>query len=126
MKLEHEDEALCASYMKNAFYNRKDNFKVAREALKDIDFDTIVCTGISGAVFGPTLAYLMEKQLVVVRKSLKGTHSSRRLEANCKPQHIGKWTAKILLFTFNLSRKLITILGTWLWMLLRIIHIVVV
>lgn len=40
----------------------------AVEALRGVDFDAIVFTGVSGALFGPVLAYQLGKEIVVVRK----------------------------------------------------------
>lgn len=47
----------------------------AKRVLKKLDFDTVVFTGVSGALLGPILAYEMNKELVVIRKSLEDTHS---------------------------------------------------
>jgi len=35
---------------------------------KDRDFEAIACTGVSGLLIGPTIAYLMNKRLAVIRK----------------------------------------------------------
>ena len=49
------------------------------------EFDAIVCTGVSGMLIGPTLAYLMDKRLAVVRKpedrSGKGNHATVDIES---------------------------------------------
>lgn len=55
---------------------RKEAFKRAIRALEPIKdaFDTIVCRGYSGMAFGPVLAYLMDKQILMVRKDGESSH----------------------------------------------------
>lgn len=45
-------------------------------------FDAIAFSGMSGAVMAPTLAYLLDKQLIIVRKDaeLANSHSSSMVE----------------------------------------------
>ena len=83
----------CIHYLFNAMYNRVENFNLAILKLSIIDFDTIVCTGVSEILFASTLAYLMKKQLIIVRKSsgLDATHSNKKIEANCSPWCVGKY-----------------------------------
>lgn len=52
----------------------------AEATLKDVDFDTIVCTGLSGTLFGLTLAHRMNKMLLIVRKRGAHTHSAYPVE----------------------------------------------
>ncbi len=49
-------------------------------SLKDVDFDTIVVTGVSGLLFGPATAHAMGKRLVVVRKRNESSHSREKIE----------------------------------------------
>lgn len=42
-------------------------------------FDYIVVSGVSGLLVGPVIAYLLDKQIVVVRKT-KGDHSTHTVE----------------------------------------------
>lgn len=45
-----------------------------------MEFDVIVCTGVSGVTFGSALAYSMDKILTVVRKEHEQNHSGRTVE----------------------------------------------
>lgn len=48
---------------------------------KAVEFDTIVFCGVSGALFGPVLAYEMKKEIVVVRKQeTERSHSYHKCE----------------------------------------------
>lgn len=49
--------------------------------LKDVEFDTFAFRGMSGAVFGPLLAHLMNKEMIMVRKNKgSGCASNRWVE----------------------------------------------
>lgn len=53
---------------------------------RDDEFDAIACTGVSGSLIGPTIAYLMGKRLAVVRKDTdmleNNSHACVRVEHN--------------------------------------------
>jgi hypothetical protein len=57
--------------------NSKAYVRAARKALKDVDFDTIVVTGLSGMGAGSILAHSMGKNLFVIRKGGEQTHDWR-------------------------------------------------
>lgn len=64
-------------------FNRKEvkkTIKRCRQALKTIDYDAIVVTGVSGLSVGATIAYLTGKQLIVVRKEDEQSHACFRVE----------------------------------------------
>lgn len=64
---------------------REDQLRHAKLTLQGWadDYDTIVVTGMSGALFGAPLAYILNKPLLVVRKERDiTTHGARRLEGN--------------------------------------------
>lgn len=86
-------EAPCVSYLFPAFYYRMANLKAAISTLKlnCKDFDTIVCTGVSGILFASPLSLFMKKNLVVVRKQRDASHSTNKIEANCYCDEVGKW-----------------------------------
>lgn len=46
----------------------------AREILADVDFDTFVVTGMSGAMAGTLLSHRLNKNLLVLRKNDDSTH----------------------------------------------------
>jgi adenine/guanine phosphoribosyltransferase-like PRPP-binding protein len=48
------------------------------------DFDSIVATGMSGMSVAPIVAFVLKKQLVVVRKTTDGTHSCDLVEKDHK------------------------------------------
>lgn len=53
------------------------------------EFDAIAFTGISGAVMAPILAYLLDKPLIAVRKSIDdGTHSCDLVETSWVPDKL--------------------------------------
>ncbi|MGW0245085.1 phosphoribosyltransferase [Nocardia goodfellowii] len=52
----------------------------ACEALEGIEFDTMVGTGLSGALMIPTLARAMNVDFLLVRKPNDGSHSSYKVE----------------------------------------------
>ncbi len=54
--------------------------KKAVAALKDIDFDTIVFRGMSGALIAPIVAHVLGKEIVMLRKPEAQTHSSYKYE----------------------------------------------
>jgi adenine/guanine phosphoribosyltransferase-like PRPP-binding protein len=47
---------------------------------KGIQFDAIAVRGLSGLLIGPTVAMMMDKNIVVVRKDIDDTHSKFRAE----------------------------------------------
>ena len=48
------------------------------QRLLDVDFDTIVCTGVSGVSAGSILAFLLDKRLLVIRKENDDSHHGNR------------------------------------------------
>lgn len=65
-------------YISTSGYDR--TVKSIVENLKGVKFDAIVVTGVSGLLFGPTVAYKLGKKLVIVRKQNDSSHSSERIE----------------------------------------------
>lgn len=66
------------SYMYDVFADDLGPFlRRAREDLKDVDFDTIVGRGLSGALIIPTLARYLGKHWAIVRKKGDGSHDGR-------------------------------------------------
>lgn len=57
-----------ASYMYRAFDEPKTVIREARNALHGVKFDTIIGTGLSGAVIVPMMAHAMRKYFAIVRK----------------------------------------------------------
>lgn len=55
-------------YYQEAFNHTKIIVEKSIEILSAIDFDTIVCTGVSGVVIAPILAYKLHKNLFIIRK----------------------------------------------------------
>lgn len=52
--------------------------RTARKALKDIDFDTFVVRGMSGAIAGGMLSRSMRKNLYVIRKDNDDSHDGQQ------------------------------------------------
>lgn len=71
---------MTASYFRAAF-NQRTLVQSAEKALQGIQYDTLVGTGLSGAVAVPLLAYTLRKNFVLVRKPDDNTnHSYRSVE----------------------------------------------
>lgn len=49
-------------------------------ALKCVEFDSIAFIGMSGALLAPTLAYVMNKELIALRKQPSNSHSFHSIE----------------------------------------------
>lgn len=67
-------------YITPAFADDDKLVTEAEYALKNVEFDTVVGTGISGALVAPLLARWMGKNLVIVRKENVDTHAYRPIE----------------------------------------------
>lgn len=66
-------------YMRKAWEPSK-VAKAMREQLADVDYDTIVGTGLSGAIIVPMLAQRLRKHALIVRKPRDGSHSAQSVE----------------------------------------------
>jgi orotate phosphoribosyltransferase len=69
-----------ATYFSDAFTRQKTLVEFARGSLAKVNFDTFVGTGLSGTCAVPLLAYALEKNFLIVRKTIDGTHSSSLVE----------------------------------------------
>lgn len=63
----------------------KNIMKISKEIVKQLrpikkTFDAIAIRGFSGALIGPTVAGLLNKDLVIVRKMTESSHSMRSIE----------------------------------------------
>lgn len=68
------------NYMDSALFNLDKVIRTARRDLARVDFDTLVGTGLSGAVVIPALARSMKKDFVLIRKEKDDSHhGSNRL-----------------------------------------------
>lgn len=65
------------SYLTLNHNNRKKYIRATVKALKEsgLDFQSIVCTGLSGLLVSPVIAERLDKQLVIVRKG-ESSHGS--------------------------------------------------
>ncbi len=61
-------------YMDDALFNLPKVIEEAKEALADVDFDTLVGTGFSGGIVIPSLALAMGKKFVLLRKETDDSH----------------------------------------------------
>jgi hypothetical protein len=69
------------SYSKEAFgENLNQLICTAEHVLKNVDFDTMVGTGLSGALVVPSLARAMGKKWAIVRKPHENSHSNYLFE----------------------------------------------
>lgn len=77
-------------YLSRILNERNETIAQALRTLSDVEFDAIVCTGVSGLLIGPTLAHLLDKRLAVVRKDDdRNNHADYRIESGMKP--LDKW-----------------------------------
>jgi hypothetical protein len=60
----------------------------AVDCLKEIEFDTLVFRGFSGAVVGPTVALQLRKPWALVRKPGDTAHSGRRMEGGVAGKYV--------------------------------------
>ena len=78
MKYVHED------YMKTAvrisLLRKRIKMAVKVVKKKRLNFDSIAFRGMSGAMLGTPLALRLNKQIIMVRKSTRSTHSSFMIE----------------------------------------------
>lgn len=71
-------------YSRQAF-DPKQIRKTLRELAKDVEFDTVVATGVSGLMAAPVLAQIHRARninMVAVRKTTAGCHSSEMVEGD--------------------------------------------
>jgi adenine/guanine phosphoribosyltransferase-like PRPP-binding protein len=52
------------------------------------EYDSIVCTGVSGMLVGPIVAYRLHKPLVVVRKEGTPSHTSKLVEGQLGNRYV--------------------------------------
>jgi adenine/guanine phosphoribosyltransferase-like PRPP-binding protein len=74
-----------SSYLGTLLLDQSTAVAKAIETLGDVqdEFDAFVCTGVSGMLLAPTLAFCMGKRLAVVRKrDDKDNHAMCRIEHN--------------------------------------------
>lgn len=64
-------------YMDQAVFELPSVIEAAQKALKGVDFDTMVGTGLSGSIVIPALALAMGKKFVLIRKQTDDSHHGR-------------------------------------------------
>jgi hypothetical protein len=76
------DNLLCSSYHSLAFdsESRLAAINLALELLKPIDFTHFAVRGVSGLIMAPTIADLMDKKIIVVRKPGESSHAAMNVE----------------------------------------------
>jgi hypothetical protein len=70
---------MYASYLDEAFGDADTLVRNAEKTLKDVDYDTMVCTGLSGTLVVPWLARALGKYFAIVRKG-ESNHSGFTIE----------------------------------------------
>lgn len=70
---------LSENYFPAAFGDLSEMANWMRDRLGDLEYDTIIGTGLSGALVVPTLARELDKHWAIVRKE-DGSHSSNMVE----------------------------------------------
>ena len=64
-------------YMDAAVFSLPEVIETAEEQLADVDFDTMVGTGFSGSIVIPSLALVMGKKFVLIRKETDDSHHGK-------------------------------------------------
>lgn len=64
-------------YMDSALFDLPEVIETAKERLADVDFDTLVGTGFSGGIVIPSLALVLDKKFVLIRKETDDSHHGR-------------------------------------------------
>lgn len=72
-------EEFKTGYLDKALVNLDEVLDIAEQQLADLDYDTLVGTGFSGALVVPALALRLGKNFVLVRKENDGSHHSGRM-----------------------------------------------
>ncbi len=72
----------AASHLQKVFLKdqRSEIIQSFARMANEVNFDTLVVTGVSGLLVGPLLAHLYDKQLLVVRKPGDERHSNYEVE----------------------------------------------
>lgn len=83
-------QIVTSCYMGMAFSSPKKLIRYISKTLKQskLEFDTIAVRGMSGALIGPILAYVLNKHLIVIRKDGENTHSSYKVEGNVNARKV--------------------------------------
>src|SRR5438270_666376 len=68
------------AYLRRVFNDREELIWNAREILKEVDFDTMIGTGLSGSLVIPVLAEGLGKYWAIARKDNDGSHSYHKVE----------------------------------------------
>lgn len=77
-----EPASFKTGYLDNALDSLDTVLATAERHLRDVDFDTLVGTGFSGALVVPSLAMRLGKQFVLVRKDNDDSHHSGQMIGN--------------------------------------------
>ena len=79
-----------APYLAGPLVNLKGIIDSTKKALRQVNFEGFVGTGLSGTMVVPALAYVMEKRFAIVRKpDDRGHHSSGTVESGLR--HDDRW-----------------------------------
>lgn len=80
--MSHETKTITvhAAYLNDLFKRSTDICDEACKRLANVEFDTFIGTGISGALIVPLLSFAMSKRFAIVRKPNDGSHSWCRIE----------------------------------------------
>lgn len=74
--------AVKSGYLGAAYADNEALLAKATHALRDVEFDTMVGTGLSGSLIIPVIARALGKNWLIIRKESESAHSSERGEGN--------------------------------------------
>lgn len=69
-----------SSYMRCEVGEVRENVEFCIEALKGVEYDFIACTGLSGMMVAAPVAYMLSKQLCIIRKDGDSKHAQSSIE----------------------------------------------
>jgi len=79
----YKHDIRCAGHLERGLdpAKRRETVEIIAQILRHYEFDAIAFRGLSGALFAPTVAMLLDKSLLAVRKG-EDCHSSRTVEGD--------------------------------------------
>lgn len=76
------------SYSNGPFGNPDRLAEIAKVVLANVDYDTMIGTGLSGSLVVPALARALGKQWAIIRKTGESSHSAKPFEGQIGDRYI--------------------------------------
>jgi hypoxanthine phosphoribosyltransferase len=84
------EQTVVSSYLESAFDDQRRMVRHIAKTIKGskLKFDTIAFRGMSGCLVAPTLAYVLNKYMIMIRKDNEKSHSSFKVEGNVNARRV--------------------------------------